>query len=332
MGHRTVDVETASGGGTTTTHYLWCGGSICQTRDGSDNVLRRDLTEGEYNVSSGQKLVYMPDQLASARDVIDASTGNLVQSYDYTPYGAVARSNGSTPTDYQYAGLFYHQASGLNFGTYRVQDGNTGRWLNRDPIKEYGGLSLYSYGASPIMGVDPYGLLQFPFGPLDPATQQQIDRIIGTEVTTLEEGDSAGPLGILGATIAIIWGTPNASTTPQSQSQNDDNCKCRNNNHPDIYRGGNAAGPRLDNVRPQDFPEFSLPLGMVGPPGGISSAGSVKGSGAWWKFPAGSPVPEGICLVNDSGDHWLWQPVAVMPLSIYIQLLQTTGPVWTRVQ
>jgi len=29
MGHRTVDVETASGGGTTTTRYLWCGRGIC---------------------------------------------------------------------------------------------------------------------------------------------------------------------------------------------------------------------------------------------------------------------------------------------------------------
>jgi RHS repeat-associated protein len=327
VGHRTVDAETISGT-TTTTKYLWCGSSICQTRDGSDTVLRRNLGEGEYNVSTGQKLIYMPDQLGSVRDVIDGTSGNLVQSYDYTPYGGVARSNGSTPTDYQYAGLFNHSASGLNLSATRALDGNTGRWLNRDPIKEYGGLNLYSYGASPIMGVDPYGLLQFPFGPPDPATQQQLARILGTEAATLEEGGSEGPLGILGATIAIIWGTPDASQTAQS----DDNCKCQNSNHPDIYRGGNASGPKLGNVRPKDFPGFPEPLQIVGPPGGISSQGSIGGTGPWWKFPAGSPLPEGICLVNDSGDHWLWRPATNMPLSTYIQLLQTTGPAWTRVQ
>jgi RHS repeat-associated protein len=158
MGHRTLDAETVSGT-TTTTRYLWCGAFICQTRDSSDTVLRRDLPEGEYNVSTSQKLVYMPDQLGSVRDVLDATTGNLVQSYDFTPYGGVARSNGSTPTDYQYAGLFAHTSSGLNLARYRVQDGNTGRWISRDPIRELGGIDLYVYvDANPIIRRDHKGL------------------------------------------------------------------------------------------------------------------------------------------------------------------------------
>lgn len=180
IGRRTVDVETASGGGITTTRYLWCSSSpnasamradhICQTRDGSDNVLRRDLKEGEFNYSTSQKLLYMPDQLGSVRDVIDGTSGNLVQSYDYTPYGAVARSNGSTPADYQYARLFAHPASALNLATYRGQDGVTGRWLNRDPIREFGGLNLYAYvKANPTNWLDSGGLRLTlpPTGPVD---------------------------------------------------------------------------------------------------------------------------------------------------------------------
>jgi RHS repeat-associated protein len=158
IGQRISDAETVSGT-TTTTYYEWCGSSICQTRNSSQTAIRRDLPEGEYNVSSGQMLVYMPDQLGSVRDVLDASTGNLVESYDYTPYGAVARSNGSTPTDYQFAGLFAHPASGLNLSATRAQDGVTGRWLNRDPIREIGSINLYAYvKANPIMGIDPMGL------------------------------------------------------------------------------------------------------------------------------------------------------------------------------
>ena len=53
------------------------GGLLCQTRNSSQAAIRRDLPEGEYNVSTGQMLVYMPDQLDSVRDVLDASTGNL---------------------------------------------------------------------------------------------------------------------------------------------------------------------------------------------------------------------------------------------------------------
>ena len=154
-----MDVETASGEGQRPHGTCGAAAVICQTRDGSDNVLRRDLDEGEYNVSTRQKLVYMPDQLGSVRDVIDATTGNLVQSYDYTPYGAVARSNGITPTDYQFAGLFYHPPSGLNFAKYRAIDGVTGRWINRDPIREGGGINLYGYAyANPINEIDLDGL------------------------------------------------------------------------------------------------------------------------------------------------------------------------------
>lgn len=158
MGHRISDAETVSGS-TTTTYYEWCGSSICQTRNSSQTAIRRDLDEGEYNVSSGQKLIYMPDQLWSVRDVLDGTTGSLVQSYDFNPYGSQNRASGSTPTDYRFAGLFLHTQSALNFATYRAQDGGTGRFINRDPTRESGGIDLYAYvGADPINEFDPYGL------------------------------------------------------------------------------------------------------------------------------------------------------------------------------
>jgi RHS repeat-associated protein len=160
-GRRRVEAE-SSGGASVTTRYLWCGSAVCQTRNGSDVVLRRDLTEGEVNVTTGQKLVYMPDQLGSVRDVLDASTGARVASYDYAPYGAVVRSAATTGTDYQYAGLFFHPASGDYLSTYRPFDESRGRWLDRDPIKELGGTNLYTYAnGMPIAGNDPRGLVLF---------------------------------------------------------------------------------------------------------------------------------------------------------------------------
>jgi len=161
LGRRIVGVDTAPEGGTTTTRYLWCeDGRVCQTRDGGDNVMRRFTVEGELLVGAGQKLIYMPDQLGSARDILDGTTGGLVAAYDFTPYGSIARSYGNTNVHYPFAGLFVHPGQAtLNFATYRQLDGVTGRFLNRDPIRENGGTNLYSYvQGSPVGYYDPIGL------------------------------------------------------------------------------------------------------------------------------------------------------------------------------
>ena len=67
---------------------------------------------------------------------------------------------GRISVDFRYAGMFYHQASGLYLTQYRAYDPRTGRWLNRDPIEEEGGLNLYGYvGGNPVMYTDPNGNL-----------------------------------------------------------------------------------------------------------------------------------------------------------------------------
>ncbi|MDE1153154.1 MAG: hypothetical protein PW788_11515 [Micavibrio sp.] len=169
-GQRRMQTETTAGGTVTTTRNMWCGGFVCQTRSGTDVVQRRQMAEGELNVTTGQKLIYMPDQLGAARDVIDATTGTRVQSYDFEPYGAVVRSNGSTPVDYQYASLMMHPASALQLSSTRAYDPATGRWLNKDPIREAGGINLYGYVAeNSVNRIDPLGLAWVPpnaYGPL----------------------------------------------------------------------------------------------------------------------------------------------------------------------
>lgn len=160
LGRRTAVIEN-NNGSSAETRYLWCGERICQARDASDAIIRRYYDEGELQVSStgNTPLYYAQDHLGSVRDLVNAG-GSGLATYDYDPYGQPTRSivYGSARADYRYAGLFYHQPSGLYLTHYRVYDPVTARWLSRDPIGEMGGINLYGYvGGNPISHVDPTG-------------------------------------------------------------------------------------------------------------------------------------------------------------------------------
>jgi RHS repeat-associated protein len=103
--------------------------------------------------------VYLTDQLGSVRDVVDASTGSLVGSLDYRPYGQIRRQSGSVSPLYQFAQLPWDGNAGLSVSATRFYDANFARWMSRDPIGEAGGINLYGYvGASPTLEFDPEGL------------------------------------------------------------------------------------------------------------------------------------------------------------------------------
>jgi RHS repeat-associated protein len=54
--------------------------------------------------------------------------------------------------------MFHLPETGFYLTHYRFYDPNTGRWLNRDPIGEDGGINLYAYvEGNPVNFVDPTG-------------------------------------------------------------------------------------------------------------------------------------------------------------------------------
>ena len=145
--------------GATETRYIWCGAAICQQRNSSDTAEKRFYSEGEYVHTGTKKYLTLTDHLGSVRDVIDITgTPTLVGSFDYRPYGAVARSWGTVTTGYTYAGLFAQTNTGLLLSTTRAYNPANGKWLNFDPIREAGGINLTGYvGAGPMSAIDPEG-------------------------------------------------------------------------------------------------------------------------------------------------------------------------------
>jgi len=161
LGRRVAITETPPGGGTpVTTSYLWCGDALCQARDGSNATTRSYYDEGEFVPGApGQPYYYGIDQLGSVRRAF--ASASSAPAYAYDPYG-VPLSGPAPTTDFGFAGLFNHAASGLNLTLYRAYDPVAGRWLSRDPIGEegdpYGNLYAYVAGNTPNL-VDPLGLV-----------------------------------------------------------------------------------------------------------------------------------------------------------------------------
>jgi RHS repeat-associated protein len=108
-------------------------------------------------------------------------TGQLVASYEYDAFGREVRAWGlNTPATNQPPGLpasrpwadllpFHYSSklrdadSGFNYYGYRFYDPGAGRWLNRDPIGEEGGVNLYGFCQNQPTGlIDVFG--GFPAG------------------------------------------------------------------------------------------------------------------------------------------------------------------------
>jgi len=152
-------VDTTSGTVTADHSYFWCGSVRCSAHDNTQSgspVSTQYFPQGV--IAGGTSYYYVQDQLGSVRQLVTTS-GTVAAQYTYDPYGNPTILSGAVVSDIGYAGYFYHPSSGLNFALYRAYDPPHGRWLNRDPIGEAGGVNIYAYvDGNPISETDPTGL------------------------------------------------------------------------------------------------------------------------------------------------------------------------------
>src|SRR5262245_53608621 len=93
----------------------------------------------------------------------------------------------------------------------------------------------------------------------------------------------------------------------------------------DLFRAGNAGGPRLDHVRPNRdiaaYRQGGVDWVRAGT-GGVSTFASRKPwGGIWWRLPAGTTHSDLLLVYNDHGDHWVWAPAQDMGMDRYTALL-----------
>ncbi|MDZ4788041.1 MAG: RHS repeat-associated core domain-containing protein, partial [Blastochloris sp.] len=103
---------------------------------------------------------YSYDGNGNVRDIISAS-GLNVAHYEYDPFGNKTASSGSYSSQpYQWSSKEFHAPSGMVYYLYRFYNPVLGRWVNRDPIGERGGINLLAFvGNDPVSYIDPVGLI-----------------------------------------------------------------------------------------------------------------------------------------------------------------------------
>jgi hypothetical protein len=108
----------------------------------------------------------------------------------------------------------------------------------------------------------------------------------------------------------------------------------------DLYRNGNATGPRLEHVRIFIAdPDVDFVIDSTGEFWVLT--GNGKGVSTWaaldpgwsrpWRLPRGAIYPDSLYVWQDgTPGHWAWAPATAMPLADYIAALATVSPSFVR--
>jgi RHS repeat-associated protein len=131
--------------------YVW-GLDLSGTEQGAGGVggLLAVFRDGNWHVP-------LADANGNITEYISGSSGTVVARYAYDAFGGTIAQSGPM------AGAFTHRFStkyldtetGLYDYGRRFYDPIWGRWLNRDPIEEEGGLNLYGFvDNDPVNGID----------------------------------------------------------------------------------------------------------------------------------------------------------------------------------
>ena len=89
------------------------------------------------------------------------NAGEVSATYEYDPFGNALGATGhaAARNPFRFSTTYQDPVTGFSYYGYRFYDPGHGRWLNRDPIAEAGGLNLYGFvGNDPVNAVDVLGM------------------------------------------------------------------------------------------------------------------------------------------------------------------------------
>jgi len=145
--------------GQPTVSYVW-GLDLSQSMQGAGGI--GGLL---YRVEDGTGFTYTYDANGNVGQIVD-NGGFIAAHYEYDPYGNAIKAVGTLAeiNPYRFSTKHFDIETGLYYYGNRYYSPELGRWINRDPIEEEGGLNLDNFvGNNSIGRIDPFGLALYAF-------------------------------------------------------------------------------------------------------------------------------------------------------------------------
>ncbi len=121
-----------------------------------------------HDHTAGKTLLPAYDGNGNVVALFDATSGAVEARYEYGPFGEVVRAEGTYAqgNSFRFSTKFTDNESGLVYYGLRYYSPSFGRFINRDPSQERGGLNLYGFVRNdPLNSIDFLGLNRRNSGP-----------------------------------------------------------------------------------------------------------------------------------------------------------------------
>jgi RHS repeat-associated protein len=181
-------------------------------RSDSELVAPAILLGGTENSQSVVNSYFHDDGRGNVTALLEPN-GFPVANYEYDPFGNMISMSGllAAQNKYRFSSKEWNDNAGLYYYGYRFYDPNMQRWLNRDPIQEWGGINLFGFvGNNPLKRVDVFGESCGAAAPAGAGTGETLGgnalRAIGRAAAAVGPDDVAA--GVIGAAAfgAMVYG------------------------------------------------------------------------------------------------------------------------------
>ncbi|MCP4352700.1 MAG: RHS repeat-associated core domain-containing protein, partial [Desulfobacterales bacterium] len=138
-------------------YYVW-GIDLSQSLQGAGGIGGLIAT---LDNSASVVYYYFYDANGNVGQLANAADGSIAAHYEYDPFGNIIKSEGEykDSNPYRFSTKFFDSETGLIYFGFRHYSSEMGRWVNRDPIGENGGINYYTYIMNnPIDIIDYLGL------------------------------------------------------------------------------------------------------------------------------------------------------------------------------